>query len=225
MHPLPVARQEGHAPGKPLHQVSSLGIEGHVEPFRMQGVLLAGVGQPVAVVPFVYARLVTPFGLWPLEHGEHARETGLASPVGHVAREGPHLVESRAVERIKGQVASRLPLSVNFQFAPLHHLPARVDQLHVEHTAQGGGPAVVRPHHVSLEPYLLAHVIPRVVEVQIDLLLEHVARGMYCVGHAGEQAVQRRFLVVFLRGSGLPVTECGEQQDDCNGEADDVHGR
>jgi hypothetical protein len=46
---------------------------------------------------------------------------------------------------------------------------------------------------------------------------------MYCAGHAGEQTVQRRFLVVFLRGTGLPVTECGKQQKKYDDEAELVH--
>ena len=73
---------------------------------------------------------------------------------------------------------------VYLQLPPLHHVAARVQQLDVEHAATDAGTVPVCTDHIGREPHLLAHEVTRVVEMEVDLLLDHTTCRGHHTGHA-----------------------------------------
>ena len=170
--PVGFRHTESHAAGKAADRLTALGIETDADTFRPGTVPLAVVRQTpfIAYQVYLFAPVIT-LTLRFLEYGNHAGEHPAVVPVGHVARVGANLIEARQQEGVVQLEAARGLPALNAQLAAFEHLTLRMDQLHIGHTADVRRHRPVRPHHVGLEPNRLAREIPRVVQVQIDLLL------------------------------------------------------
>ena len=183
---------KGHAAAQAPHQTAALRIKGHVQTRTVQCVRLTEIRQAATVTAFIYHRLINSGGGRCAKNGEHAGETSRAAPVCHVTGEGADLIEARAVKRIQRKVTVRMAPIVYLQLTPLHHVAARVQQLNVEHAATNAGTVPVSTHHIGREPHLLAHEVPRIVEMEVDFLLNHVTCRGHHARHAPEEAVQIR---------------------------------
>ena len=106
---------------------------------------------------------------------------------------GAHLEESGEVRAVQVEVPVRHAI-LDFALVGLHHAPFGRDKLHVEHPADVRG-AVALVQHVGLEPHCLAEKVPRIVEMQIYLLLvlhliDGVRRKALCGQPKGGQQEQ-----------------------------------
>ena len=135
----------------------------------------------------------------------------LRSPVDHLAGIGTYFVETGLDRQFEFEIAISLSLVVETQQFALNEGAIVLEQLHVEHTAQGSWQERRSAHHISFEIDGFILEIGIVIEVQIHFFTRIL---MVKFGCCLEIAKQLFHILILLSISELREQEYSEKNKD-----------